>query len=65
MTQPVPTGQTENHYTFADDDSSDGLPPPLPVKSKPGFKLNVANLGLSTLAKVDGGKTAEEMADLE
>lgn len=27
-------------------------------------KLNVGGLGMSTLAKVDGGKTAEEMSDL-
>ena len=34
----------------------------------PGFqlpKLAIGGLGLSTLAKVDGGKTAEEMADME
>ena len=28
-------------------------------------KLNIGNLGLSTVAKVDGGKTAEEMADMQ
>ena len=54
--------------SFNDDDSDDGLPPPLP-KPKPaglgGLKLQIGGLGLSTLAKVDGGKTAEEMADME
>ena len=56
----------ENVYTFADDDSSsDGLPPPIPVKSNPGFKLAIGGLGLSTLAKTEGGKTAEELADME
>ena len=46
-------------------DSDDGLPPPIPTKKPPfilGFKLNVAGLGISTLAQGDG-QTAEQMAD--
>ncbi len=49
-----------------DSDSDLGLPPAIPCRK--GFelpKLAIGGLGLSTLAKVDGGKTAEEMADLE
>ena len=48
-------------------DSDMGLPPPLPVSKPKGFGLNLAigGLGLSTLAKNDGGKTAEEMGDLQ
>ncbi len=46
-----------------------GLPPPLPLKlnNRTTFmpKLAIGNLGLSTLAKNEGGKTAEEMADAE
>jgi len=43
-----------------------GLPPAIPCRK--GFelpRLAIGGLGLSTLAKDDGGKTAEEMADLE
>ena len=54
----------------ADDNASSSsdaaLPPPLPVQSfKPSVlpKLAIGGLGLSTIAKVDGGKTAEELAD--
>ena len=47
-------------------DSDMGLPPPLPVSRPKGLGLSLAigGLGLSTLAKNDGGKTAEEMGDL-
>jgi hypothetical protein len=41
---------------------------PLRAPGLPGFalpKLAVGGLGLSTLAKVEGGKTAEELADME
>ena len=41
---------------------------PLRAPGPPGFalpKLAVGGLGLSTLAKVEGGKTAEELADME
>ena len=53
-----------------DSDSDEGLPPPLPTKPPglPGFqmpKLSVGGLGLSTLAKGEGDKTAEELADME
>lgn len=49
-------------------DSDDGLPLPLPPpKLNAGLQmklgLNLGGLGLSTVAK-DGGKTAEELADL-
>lgn len=49
----------------SDYDSNDGLPPPIPTKKPPfilGIKLNVAGLGISTLAQGDG-QTAEQMAD--
>jgi len=47
-------------------DSDAGLPPPLPIQTRPmGLKLNVAGLGLSTVATGAGGKTAEELADQE
>ena len=54
----------------SESDSDEGLPPPIPPKAPglPGFalpKLAIGGLGLSTLAKVDGGKTAEELADME
>jgi hypothetical protein len=59
-------------YDIDKGDSSDsdmGLPPPLPLKlnNRTTFmpKLAIGNLGLSTLAKNEGGKTAEEMADAE
>jgi len=44
-----------------------GLPPPLPPSrpAKLGLSLAIGGLGLSTLAKNDGGKTAEEMGDLQ
>jgi hypothetical protein len=43
-----------------------GLPPPIPPKKPAGFSLNLAvgGLGLSTLAKTEGGKTAEEVGDM-
>ena len=44
-----------------------GLPPPLPP-SKPqklGLSLAIGGLGLSTLAKNDEGRTAEEIGDLQ
>jgi len=51
----------------SDSDSDAGLPPPIPVNnpSKVLPKLNIGGLGLSTLAKGDGEKTAEEMADMQ
>jgi len=54
----------------SESDSDEGLPPPIPSRAPglPGFtlpKLAIGGLGLSTLAKVDGGKTAEELADME
>ena len=46
--------------------SDDGLPPPIVTSTKPqGLKLALGGLGLSTLAKTDGGKTAEQLADEE
>ena len=50
----------------SESDSDQGLPPPLPKKPL-GFKmpgLAIGGLGISTLAK-DGGKTAEEMGDMQ
>ena len=44
-------------------DSDEGLPPPLPVATRPSFNLKIGGLGLSTIAK-EGQKTAEEMADM-
>lgn len=43
-----------------------GLPPPVPPKKPAGLSLNLAigGLGLSTLAKTEGGKTAEEVGDM-
>lgn len=48
-------------------DSDQGLPPAIPVTKPQGFalKLAIGGLGLSNLAKTEGGKTAEEMGDLE
>ena len=53
-----------------DSDSDQGLPPPIPTKPPgiPGFqmpKLSIGGLGLSTLAKGEEGKTAEQIADME
>ena len=45
-------------------DSDEGLPPPLPVATRPSFNLKIGGLGLSTIAK-EGQKTAEEMADMQ
>jgi hypothetical protein len=54
----------------SESDSDEGLPPPIPPRAPglPGLalpKLAIGGLGLSTLAKIDGGKTAEELADME
>ena len=48
------------------EDSDAGLPPPMPVSRPVGMNLNlnIGGLGLSTLAKTDGGKTAEELGDM-
>lgn len=50
------------------DSSSDAaLPPPLPVNNRVSSflpKLAIGGLGLSTVAKTEGGKTAEEIADM-
>jgi hypothetical protein len=32
-------------------DSDEGLPPPIPVASRPSFNLKIGGLGLSTIAK--------------
>jgi hypothetical protein len=51
---------------YSDSDSDAGLPPPIPKKPL-GFKmpgLAIGGLGISTLAK-DGGKTAEELGDMQ
>ena len=45
-------------------DSDEGLPPPIPVASRPSFNLKIGGLGLSTIAK-EGKKTAEEIADMQ
>ena len=62
-------GQLSSHSSD-DSDSDQGLPPPIPTKPPgvAGFqmpKLSIGGLGLSTLAKGEGGKTAEEIADME
>lgn len=60
------TERVENMYENASSSSDAALPPPIPVQNKmPRVlpKLAIGGLGLSTVAKVDGGKTAEEMAD--
>lgn len=55
----------ESSSSELDSDSDAGLPPPLPANnaSKILPKLNIGGLGLSTLAKGNTGKTAEELAD--
>jgi len=56
-----------HHITKSSDSDSDlGLPPPIPVQKAFQLpKLAISGLGLSTLAKNAGGKTAEEIADME
>ena len=52
----------------SESDSDLGLPPPVPSSSAASKflpKLRIGGLGLSTLAKNDGGRTAEEESDLK
>lgn len=66
--QPAPgTKQKPDEEETSDSDSDLGLPPPIPMSSNASKflpKLRIGGLGLSTLAKNDGGPTAEQMADM-
>ena len=58
--------KTEDSYDSEDSDA--GLPPPIPApaqKSRFIPKLSIGGLGLSTVSNAQGGKTAEEIADME
>ena len=56
--------KTEDSYDSEDSDA--GLPPPIPAQKSTFIpKLSIGGLGLSTVSNLQGGKTAEEVADME